>query len=84
MDKLGLNKEELHRPFKHIIIKDNEPVQIDFERCYESKKPHNVTQFGEFIMRHKLVDKDKMIELLKEYKKAQTKKNFDMVVEIIS
>tara|TARA_Y100000310_G_scaffold318134_1_gene371836 strand:- start:837 stop:2021 length:1185 start_codon:yes stop_codon:yes gene_type:complete len=83
MDKLKINKEEMHHPFKHIIIKDTKPVMIDFERCYQSKKPHNVTQFGEFLIRNKLVEKEKMIGLLKEYKKKQKKVNFEKVIDLI-
>jgi len=83
MDKLEINKEEMHRPFKHIIVGKDGPVQIDFERCYQSKKPHNVTQFGEFLIRNKLVDKEEMIELLKEYKKDQSNDNFEKVVGLL-
>ena len=40
----------MHNPLKHIIIDaKNMPVLIDFERCYETEKPHNVTQFVDFI-----------------------------------
>ncbi len=46
MDKLWIAKEEMHRPYKHIIItKQHKPVMIDFERCHYTTKPHNVTQF---------------------------------------
>ena len=52
LDKLGINKEEMHHPIKHILVdKDNYPWLIDFERCGETKKPKNVTQFVEFIRR---------------------------------
>jgi release factor glutamine methyltransferase len=52
LDTLGMNKQEMHHPFKHIIIdKDNHPTLIDFERAYTTKKPHNVTQFIECICR---------------------------------
>jgi len=52
LDHLGINKEEMHHPQKHIILRPNgEPIMIDFERCYSTDKPHNVTQFVEFICR---------------------------------
>lgn len=52
LDHLGVNKEELHHPHKHILINQhNHPTLIDFERCTETKKPKNVTQFVEFISR---------------------------------
>ena len=32
MDELRINKAEMHRPVKHIIIRGNKPILIDFER----------------------------------------------------
>lgn len=29
LDQMSVNKEEMHNPYKHIIIKNNKPVQID-------------------------------------------------------
>lgn len=52
LDQLGIQKEEMHRPQKHIILGTHGQVTlIDFERCYRKKNPHNVTQFVEFICR---------------------------------
>lgn len=48
MDQLKVNKEEMHRPYKHIII-GRKPVMIDFERCRFSQKPKNVTQYCQFL-----------------------------------
>ena len=45
MDKLGINKEEMHHPTKNIIVLKGKPVLIDFERAHKSIKPQNVTQF---------------------------------------
>ena len=77
MDKLKLNKEEMHRPFKHILI-DKQPVLLDFERCFQTEKPHNITQFLEFIRRLSPELSKKKIELndLKEIAK-QYKSSFD-------
>ncbi len=77
LDTLGINKEEMHHPLKHIIItKDNKPALIDFERTVETNKPKNVTQFIEFICRIEeelkakglKADKARLRELAKEYK----------------
>ena len=54
LDELGLNKEEMHHPFKHVIIaktNQNKPVLLDFERCKKTAKTHNVTQFCECVAR---------------------------------
>ncbi len=50
LDKLQVNKEEMHHPYKHIIIRNNNPVMVDFERCKKTKKPKNVTQFCQFLV----------------------------------
>lgn len=53
LDQLGVNKQEMHHPYKHILIQNDKPVFIDFERCKETEKPCNVTQFLEFLSRSK-------------------------------
>ncbi len=80
LDELKVNKEEMHHPKKHIIVTaDKKPVMIDFERCRNSEKPKNVTQFVQFIasghisemLREKgiIVDKDTMVKIAQEYSK---------------
>ena len=53
MDDLGINKEEMHHPYKHILVGEK-VVMIDFERCRYSEKVHNVTQFIQFLTSTKL------------------------------
>ena len=74
LDKLKINKLEFTRPIKHIFI-DKNPVMIDFEKCYKTKNPKNVTQFFSFLINSKLVSKNS-IGSLKKYKSNQTDKNF--------
>ncbi|MEK6974508.1 MAG: hypothetical protein AABW41_04715 [Nanoarchaeota archaeon] len=79
MDKLGINKKELHHPIKHIIIKDELPVMIDFERCYYTKNPKNLSQFSQFLIYGKFsgvlkeknirLDEKKFMGNIKKYKK---------------
>ncbi len=101
LDNLGINKEEMHRPLKHIIInKKNYPISetakavlIDFERTHKAKKPHNVTQFGVFIISNYLnkilknkniiLNKNNVINKLKNYKDNYNKKNFDKLMKEI-
>ena len=78
MDNIGVNKEEMHHPHKHIYItKNHRPVMIDFERCSRTENPKNVTQFVEFLARIKkdlkefTYDPDKLRELAKEYKQSR-------------
>ena len=86
LDKLKINKKELTHPYKHILIKNKKAKMIDFERCYETDNPKNVTQFGQYIMSGRMssvfkkckfiLDKKTFTKLLKEYKKHKTKFSF--------
>jgi len=82
MDKLKINKKEFHKPIKHIIIYKNKPVMIDFERCYYSGKPKNVTQFCQFLLLMNKI-KPEAIEILKEYKENESDSNFNKIVKLI-
>jgi len=92
MDSLKVDKEEMHHPLKHIII-DKKPVLIDFERCKKTKKPKNITQFCQFLMskgteallKQKSIklNKDKIINLAKTYKKEQTKSNLNKILKTL-
>lgn len=53
LDKLRINKEEMHLPLKNIIIRNNNPILIDFERCHFTIRPKNANQFKEFLSRRK-------------------------------
>ncbi|AJF61030.1 TPA: methyltransferase [Candidatus Woesearchaeota archaeon] len=91
MDKMGINKFEMHHPVKHIIIKNNSPVLIDFERCRYTEEPKNVTQFCDFLIGDRVtghlkkkninLDKTRIIELARQYKENQTKANFMKILE---
>ena len=96
LDKLHVNKFEMHHPTKHILINPGKPsrktvVMIDFERCYETQKPQNVTQFIEFICRitGELATKgidvniEKIRKLAQEYKKNGDKESFQKIVNYI-
>lgn len=85
MDKLNVNKEEMHHPLKHIIIDHNNyPTLIDFERCKETESPQNVTQFVEYICRMKpelqqkgfTIDVTTLRALAQEYKETYTQDRF--------
>jgi len=92
MDKLKMNKKEMHNPIKHIII--NKKVNmIDFERAYKTDKPKNVTQFSQFILSNNLkkllikkgfkINKEKMIKKLIKYKHEQNEENFKEILKFI-
>lgn len=79
MDGVGVNKEEMTRPWKHIIVTPaGEAILIDFERCRETRLPKNVTQFCQFLTSsvlaahlkklNILIKKENILELAKQYK----------------
>ena len=88
MDKLGINKEEMHHPFKHIIVREDKPILIDFERCHYTEKPKNVTQFVQYIMKlcevlkekGIAVDRDALMKKGSEYSKNMTMKAIKNII----
>lgn len=94
MDKLKMNKEEMSHPQKHIIIdRKNNPILIDFERSHYTIKPSNVTQFSDFLISNNIssilkiknikINKNKIINAAKIYKKQQDKNNFNNIINLI-
>ena len=94
MDKIKTNKEEMHHPYKHVIIsKGKKPVLVDFERCHKTLEPKNVTQFSTYMISEFMVnllkdkgikvDREKIIKAAKVYKKKMCKKNLDKIVNLI-
>ena len=88
MDKLKINKLEFTRPIKHVFIKNKKATIIDFERCYTTETPKNVTQFCQFLMKDELkehfkINKKEFIKILKIYKDKQTEKNYKKILEYL-
>jgi len=89
LDKLGIDKEEMHHPLKHVIVNSkNKTVLIDFERCHKTLKPKNVTQWCQFLISYRRllnkkgikINKNRMIGLARNYKKNQNKTNMDKII----
>ncbi|MFA4887660.1 MAG: phosphotransferase [Candidatus Nanoarchaeia archaeon] len=85
MDELKINKLEMHHPMKHVLIKKNKVVMIDFERCYFTDKPKNVTQFCQFLLRAKRLNlsKERLIQLIKNYKIKINDESFNELIKNI-
>ena len=91
LDRLKIDKEEMHHPLKHIIVRGNEPYLIDFERAHFSQNPKNVTQFCQYMLRnhellkHKKInfDKEKIMEFAKIYKSNPSTNNFKKLAGLI-
>tara|TARA_Y100000310_G_scaffold343864_1_gene453562 strand:- start:5302 stop:5889 length:588 start_codon:yes stop_codon:yes gene_type:complete len=89
LDKLKINKKEFTRPLKHIIIEKGKPIFIDFERCYKTKNPKNVTQFCQFLTSKNLkpyfnLERKEILPLVRKYKESQTETNFKKILKSIT
>jgi len=49
LDTIGIDKAELTRPYKHLLIRRGHPAQIDYDRARDSLRPRNVTQACQFL-----------------------------------
>lgn len=82
LDKLGIEKEEMNRPYKHIFVCENRIILIDWERAREKKSTSNLTQFIQFLIKEKYIERNEiLINLLKEYKRS--KENYNKLKEYI-
>ncbi|MDP1694358.1 MAG: hypothetical protein Q8L34_02345 [Candidatus Woesearchaeota archaeon] len=88
LDKLHVNKFEMHHPTKHILIKAGKPsrktvVMIDFERCRWTEKPKNVTQFVQFLLQKKGYKGKQLENLLKQYKQTHTEESYKQLIQAL-
>lgn len=93
LDKMNANKEEMHHPYKHIIISKTGPILIDFERMHHTKSPSNVTQFCQcvsssyltpLLRKKKLnINKQAMIQAAQQYKKKRSKESFENILALL-
>ena len=81
LDKLKINKLEFTRPLKHVFVKYPKVVIIDFERCYHTENPKNVTQFCQYLIKGKYMKNN--LKVFKNYKENQTEKNFKEILKLI-
>ncbi|KAJ1459701.1 hypothetical protein M885DRAFT_585665 [Pelagophyceae sp. CCMP2097] len=49
LDGAGIEKREMQRPLRHLIVSAERCVFLDFERCRFVAKPRNVTQFCQYL-----------------------------------
>lgn len=91
LDKKKISKEEMHHPWKHVLINGNKIGMIDFERTHKTNDPKNVSQFAQFVINNESllrkkeikINRKKLIEKIKKYKKIFGKKEFEKVIEFI-
>ncbi|MCX7738191.1 MAG: serine/threonine protein kinase [Hydrogenothermaceae bacterium] len=53
LDRLKINKEEMHRPYKNVLVdKELKLHLIDFERAKPTLRPKNLSQVMQFVKRY--------------------------------
>ena len=90
MDQLKTDKEEMHHPFKHILVKGKNVVMLDFERCNKTERPKNITQFLMFLRMKSMndllkekginLDRELLIRTARDYKKSYDLKIIDFII----
>ncbi len=80
LDLLHVDKQEMTRPYKHVIVKGDKIALIDFERARKVEEAHNVTQFCQFVSNHVDKRKQKWIKLAKDYSKNPSRQMFDKIL----
>jgi len=94
LDKIGLDHGELSNIVKHVIISKSKTTVIDFESASTKRKVSNVTSatqgifIGSGISKsikkiYKIPPKDKIVDVLRQYKHDPTRKNFDEILKIL-
>jgi len=85
LDLLHVNKDEMTRPFKHVIIKGNKVTLIDFERARKVEEAHNVTQFCEFVCNNFFKKKKKVwIELARNYSRSPSRQCLKKILSTLN
>tara|TARA_Y100000310_G_C20465028_1_gene707190 strand:- start:23 stop:565 length:543 start_codon:yes stop_codon:yes gene_type:complete len=82
MDKMKVNKLEMNHPLKHVLVRDNKVVLIDFERCKRTEKPKNVTQVCQFLARYFGVIG--ILEKAKDYKEDFSENSYKEVKKCLT
>lgn len=94
LDKLKVNKEEMLRPQKHVLVgKSGKITMLDFERCRKTQKPKNLTQLCQFLASKYVTslllqkgikaEREKLLAAAKSYKHSQTEEKFKIILELL-
>lgn len=84
LDQLKLDKKEMLRPRKHVIVKGKNVTMIDWERAHRVKDPHNVTQFCQFVRNNvEKKDKQRWIDVAREYRKKPSRAVLNKILKMV-
>ncbi len=83
LDRLGIEKQEMNHPDRHIII-GKRIVFVDFERSVLKDKPSNLTQFIVYLnFKRKIIDRETFVRLMRYYKVNFDERSYGKVKEAI-
>ena len=91
LDQIGLDHGELSVLDKHILIAGKKPTIIDFESSSVKRKTSNVSSATQAILigtglamiirkKTKIPRRDKIIKLVRDYKKSKSQESFDQLL----
>jgi len=94
LDQIGFDHGELSNISKHVIVGKTNSILIDFESSSTKRKPSNVTSVTQAIFIgsgiskktqkiYKNPSKEKIINVLKQYKQEKTQENFENLLKIL-
>ncbi len=90
LDILKISKNEMHRPYKNVILSKKGIVLIDFESATFSQRPKNVTQVFSFIVSFlkrnffmSLIKEEEAIKIMKEYKRTYSSEAYNKILDFI-
>jgi putative serine/threonine protein kinase len=94
LDQIGFDHGELSSISKHVIVGNTKSSLIDFESSSTKRRVSNVTSItqaifigsgiGKKIQRfYKIPTKEKIIEVLRVYKKEQSRDSFEILLKIL-
>jgi putative serine/threonine protein kinase len=95
LDQLGLDHGEISKAIKHLLVgKGDKPFIVDFETASLMRKVANVNAVGQYLfvgnnatarMLSEIFgtrSKEKIIDVLKIYKKNMTRENFQKILDV--
>ena len=82
LDRMLIQKEEMHMPDRHIIFREGRVYFIDFERSVIKKNPSNVTQFFSYLLRKGIVDST-AIDFVREYSRKMDDESYEKLRRVV-
>ena len=94
LDQIGFDHGELSSISKHVIVGDTKSALIDFESSSTNRRVSNVTSITQAIFIgsgiakeihriYKIPSKEKIIDVLRTYKKEQSRESFENLLKIL-